>query len=84
MTSSTQKQTITEHILPNISRSKSNQAMKFSQLIKYNVRNIFLKKIMQRIRQVDYSLSLFFCESFIRDKSKWSATTFYYILIVLN
>ena len=44
MTSSTQKQIIAEHILPNISRSKSNQAMKLSQLIKYNVRNIFQKK----------------------------------------
>ena len=32
------------HILPNISRSKGNQAMKFGQLIKHNMRNIFLKK----------------------------------------
>ena len=30
-------------ILPNISRYKGNQAMKFGQLIKYNVRNIFFK-----------------------------------------
>ena len=33
------------HILHIISRSKSNQTMKFGQLIKYNIRNIFLKKI---------------------------------------
>ena len=29
-------------ILPNISRNKDNQPMKFSQLIKYNVKNTFL------------------------------------------
>ena len=36
-------QTITIHILINISRSKGNQTVKFDQLIEYN-RNIFLKK----------------------------------------
>ena len=35
-------QTITIHILPNISRIKGNQIMKFGQLIEYNKRNIFL------------------------------------------
>ena len=30
--------------MPNISRSKESQAMKFGQLIEYNVRNIFLEK----------------------------------------
>ena len=34
---------ITIHILPNISRSNDNQAMKFGQLIAYNARNIFLQ-----------------------------------------
>ena len=38
------KQTIAIYILLNISRSKRNQAMKFDQLIEYNVRNIFLEK----------------------------------------
>ena len=38
------KQTIAVHIFPNISRSKNNQAMKFVQLIEYNMRTIFLKK----------------------------------------
>ena len=28
----------------NVSRSKSNQTMKFGQLIEYNMRNIFLEK----------------------------------------
>ena len=31
------------HIFPNISRSKGNQTMKFSQLIDFNMRNIFLE-----------------------------------------
>ena len=35
--------TITIHILPNIPQSKSNQAMKFNQLIKYNKAYIFCK-----------------------------------------
>ena len=32
------------HILPSISRSKDNQAMKFRQLIEYKVRNSFVQK----------------------------------------
>ena len=32
------------HILPNISRSKNNQTMKFGQLIECNMRNIFPEK----------------------------------------
>ena len=42
MTSQTGQQTITIHILPNISRNKGNQTMKFVQLKAYNMRNIFL------------------------------------------
>ena len=38
------KQTIAIHILPNISGSKSNQTMKFGQLIKFKRRNIFFEK----------------------------------------
>ena len=44
MTSHTGKQVIIIHILPNISRSKGNQAIKFSHLIAYKARNIFLQK----------------------------------------
>ena len=40
----TDKQMITIHILPNISRSKGNQTIKFGQLIEYNMINIFLEK----------------------------------------
>ena len=50
MTSSTGKQKFTIHILPDISRSKSNQAIRFGQLIEYNVRNIFLEKSLTKKR----------------------------------
>ena len=44
MTSQSGKQAIAIHILPNISRNKGNQKMKFSQLIECYLRNIFLEK----------------------------------------
>ena len=40
----TGKQIITIDIMPNISRSKGNQTMKFGQLIEYGIKNIFLEK----------------------------------------
>ena len=43
MTSQPGKEIIVKHILPNISRSKNNQTMKFGQLIEYNMRNIFIE-----------------------------------------
>ena len=43
MTSQPGQKTILIHIFTNISGSKSNQVMKFGQLIKYNMRNIFPK-----------------------------------------
>ena len=44
MTSQPGKEIIAKHILPNISRSKDNQTMKFGQLIEYNMKNIFIEK----------------------------------------
>ena len=44
ITSQTGQQIITKHVLPDISRSKSNQTMKLGQLIEYTMRNIFLEK----------------------------------------
>ena len=44
MTSEPGWYTFIKHILPNISRSKHNQTMKFGQLIQYKKRNIFLQK----------------------------------------
>ena len=43
VTSQSGKQMITIHVLPNISRSKGIQTMKFGQLIEYNI-NIVLEK----------------------------------------
>ena len=36
-------------ILPNISRIKDNQTMKLGQLIKHNIRNIFLENHIQNV-----------------------------------
>ena len=47
---STCKQKFTIHILPDMSRSKKNQAIRFGQLIEYNVRNIFLEKSFTKKR----------------------------------
>ena len=44
MTSQTGQQIIAMHILPNISRSKGNQTMKFGQWIEYNMRSICFEK----------------------------------------
>ena len=44
MMSQPRYQTIAILIMPNILRSKGNQTKKFYQLIKYNMRNIFVEK----------------------------------------
>ena len=44
MTSQPGQQTVALHILTNISRSKVNPTMEFSQLVEYNIRNIFPEK----------------------------------------
>ena len=44
MTSQTEQQLIAIYILPNISRSKGNQAMTFGSLIAYNMGNNFFEK----------------------------------------
>ena len=49
MTSQPGKQTIAIHILPNISRSKGNQTVKFGQLLEYVMINIFLKNHTQNV-----------------------------------
>ena len=65
-------QTIIIYILPNISRSKGNQTMKFDQLMEYNMRNIFIGKsytknvveilnmFLNQWAKVSYSLHLFY------------------------
>ena len=44
MASQPRKQTTAIHILPNMSRSKGNQTIKFGQLKEYNMRNLFFEK----------------------------------------
>ena len=41
MTSQTGEQIFTMYILPNISKSKGGQTMKFGQLTEYKIRNFF-------------------------------------------
>ena len=48
MTSQTGQQIITIHILLNILRSKGDQAMKFGQLIDYDIRKNFREKSCSR------------------------------------
>ena len=45
MTSQPGFQTIAIHILPNISQSKGNQTMKYSQIIEYKKVNISLRNL---------------------------------------
>ena len=49
MTAQLGKQIIAINILPNISRSKSNQTMKFGQLIEYDMETFFLKNHLQSV-----------------------------------
>ena len=49
MTSQPGKDTVAVHIWPNTSRSKGNLTRIFCQLIKYNLRRIFLKNHSQNL-----------------------------------
>ena len=60
--------------LPNISRTKDNQAIKFRQLIEYYKRNIFLQKSCRKWGRETSSGTFFFLKKiFLWGKSKWSA-----------
>ena len=61
----------TRHILPNISRSKGNQAMKFGQVIGYNRINIFHAKNLANSETETSSRHFFLKKSFIWGKSKF-------------
>ena len=88
LTSQPREQTIVIYILPNISRSKGNQTMKFGQLIECNIRNIFLEKSyihksLDQYSKVLYSLFLFYPR--LRAKyieTKLQTTCFYFILSI--
>ena len=64
-----------QYTFSNISRSKGNQKMKFSQLIKYNVTNIFLRKSCRKLGSETSSRPIFlFLKIFVWGKSKWPAS----------
>ena len=52
MTLKTRQKIVTIHILFYISRSIGKQKRKFSQLIKYNMKNIFLEKLYNYVGEV--------------------------------
>ena len=61
MTSQPGLQTISIHMLSNISQSKGNQKMRFGQLIEYNKRNLLLKNYAENeARRLVPELLLFF------------------------
>ena len=52
LTSQPGQQTIAIHTLPNISRSKGNRAIKFGQLIEYNMRNISVENHTRNVLEI--------------------------------
>ena len=84
MTSSVGKQIITIHILPNISRSKGNQTMKFGQLVEYKVKNTFLQKSCKN--EPGRLVPDFFCffKKFYVTQKRVVNTLVSYILVVLD
>ena len=59
MVSQPVQQTITIHILPNVSRIKGNETMKFAQVIEYSKKNVFLQKSCKKRGRETSSRSLF-------------------------
>ena len=75
---------MTVHILPNISWSKSNQAMKFGQLIYYK-RNIFLQKSSRRWgRQTSSSSFCFFRKTLYQNANVIKQMVHTLVLIILT
>ena len=61
MTSQPGLETTAIHLLPNISQSKSNQTMKFGQLIEHIKKNNFMQKLCRKWgREIILDLFLFF------------------------
>ena len=63
MTSQPGKQTIAIYVLPNISKSKCNQTIKFGQLIEYHMKNVFLENYTQTV------VEKLFLDPFIKNKN---------------
>ena len=74
MTSLPGLQTIAINILLNISQSKGKQTMKFTQLIEYNNKNIFLQKLCQKWgRETTSRPPCFFKKNLTWGESQWFA-----------
>ena len=70
MTSQTGSQTNTIHILPNISRSKGNETMKFDQVIVYRNRKVFFKNNTENeARRLLPDIILFFTKALYKLKA---------------
>ena len=48
MTLQTGQQIFTIHVLPNVSRSKGNQVLKFGKLMKHDVRIVFVQTLCRK------------------------------------
>ena len=67
MASQTGQQIITIHILPDISRSKGNQGMKYGQLIKHNMKIFFCKiHTKNELGRLDLNHFLYFRKVFYK------------------
>ena len=78
MTSQIKQQMITIYILPDISRSKANQAMKLCQLIKYSMRYIFIQNSCRKWARETSSppLFLFFKKALYKVKASGQHLSF--------
>ena len=74
MTPQPDLQTISLHILPNISKSESNEIkVKFGQIIEHKKRNTFYKKLCGKWGRENSARPLFiFQKNLIWGESKWS------------
>ena len=81
MTSQPGKKIFPTLILPNISKSKGNQTIKFGQLIEYNMRNIFLEKSFTKCGgetiPIPFSKKSKLCISLCINSLKFYAVCFY-------
>ena len=57
------------HLLPNVSKSNGNQSVKFGQLIKYSLRNIFQKSCRQWGRETSSRPLCFLKKAFYKVKA---------------
>ena len=64
------------HILPNISRSKDNETMKFGELVEYNMRKFFFEKSYTKCGGKTIPRN---CAYFWINSRKFYTVSFYYM-----